>query len=210
MSEQQMMRFLFTPGCHSFPPRLPEQHGVRLETAELHRGHPWGKHTFAGIRPPGFLRAVTDNLIVIIAAVGMRAIAWLQQHIAVLIGCWSAINTKCMRLTSMCLESKRQLTKTQLNTKMFSLHFSSTAVKSSLLGHRRLHFSICVMSHIFILQIFFSELTLRVAKGKKKPCQFSFHYLLQERLFIYNDSNFQMKEHSFFGTVKKKLNTKQH
>lgn len=33
MSEQHMMRFLFTAGCHSFPPRLPEQHGVRLETA---------------------------------------------------------------------------------------------------------------------------------------------------------------------------------
>lgn len=70
-----MPLFLFTPGCHSFPPRLPEQHGVRLETAKLHRGHPRGKHPLAGVRPPGFLRPVTDRLVVIVAPVGMRDVA---------------------------------------------------------------------------------------------------------------------------------------
>lgn len=67
------------PGCHSFPARLPEQHGVRLETAELHRGHPRGKRTLAGVRPPGFLRPVTDRLVVIVAPMGVRDVAWLQQ-----------------------------------------------------------------------------------------------------------------------------------
>lgn len=55
--------FLLTPGCHSFPPRLPEQHGVCLETAQLHGRHPRGKHTLAGLRPPGFLRRVADKLM---------------------------------------------------------------------------------------------------------------------------------------------------
>lgn len=158
--EQQMMQFVFNPGCHSFPPRLPEQHGVRLETEELYRGHPWGKHTLAGIRPPGVLRPVTDNLIVIIAPVGMRDVAWLQ-HIAGLISCWSAINTKLI------LDQQagwRRSMKT--TTLMFSPHLSRTAVRSSFLGLQRLHFNEhmiskspsmvnVVVSHILILQIFF-------------------------------------------------------
>lgn len=125
MSERQMMRFLFTPGCHSFLPRLPEQHGVRLETAELHRGHPWGKHTLAGIWPPGFLRPVTDNRVVIIAPVGMRDVC-----LAIAAAyCWP----------DWLLVWERQSMKTP--TLMFSLHFSRTAVKSSLSGRRGLHFT---------------------------------------------------------------------
>lgn len=173
------MQFLLTPGCHSFPARLPEQHSVRLETAELHRGRPWGTRTLAGIRPPGFLRPVTDDLNVMIAPVGMRDVAWLQQHIAGLTCCLSAINTQLIWDWQACgLGSEKSM---KMPTLTFSLRFSRTAVKSSLRPWETALYSThdiiitfkgqfcCVVSHTIYSydSCFYSELTLKITKGKK-------------------------------------------
>lgn len=46
---QAKILLLFTAGCQRVSTRFPEQHGVRLEKAQLHRGCSWREHTLGGL-----------------------------------------------------------------------------------------------------------------------------------------------------------------
>lgn len=49
--------FLFSPGSHGVAAGLPQQHGLRLETAQLHGGRPRGENPAGGGAPAlGLLR----------------------------------------------------------------------------------------------------------------------------------------------------------
>lgn len=50
-------------GCDSVPARLPEQYGLRLETAQLHGGRSWGEYTPDSTWPPGLLWWITEELL---------------------------------------------------------------------------------------------------------------------------------------------------
>lgn len=69
MSEQQVIvlfLFCFFSGSRCVTARLPEQYGLRLETAQLHRCHSWGEYTPSGTGPPGLLWWVTEELALIV------------------------------------------------------------------------------------------------------------------------------------------------
>lgn len=67
MSELQVtVLLLFISGCQCVPAWLPEQYGLRLETAQLHGGRSRGEYTPGGTQPPGLLWWITEELFLIV------------------------------------------------------------------------------------------------------------------------------------------------
>ena len=50
-----------SPGSEHVAARLPQQHGLRLETTQLHRRRPRGEHALVAARAPGLLRGFTED-----------------------------------------------------------------------------------------------------------------------------------------------------
>lgn len=68
LSELVIQLLLFISGCQCVTARLPEQYGLRLETAQLHGGRSWGEYTLGGTRPPGLLWWITEDPVLIVAS----------------------------------------------------------------------------------------------------------------------------------------------
>lgn len=61
-----ILMFVFISGCQCVPARLPEQYGLRLETAQLHAGRSWGEYTASDTRTHGLLRWINADLSLIV------------------------------------------------------------------------------------------------------------------------------------------------